>query len=123
MTPLLLSTISFALGLLAGFRSSLSAWAAVVACTCAALLFLPRRRLAAMAGFVTIGIVTGALRARSTADDCRERLNDGAVVRLTGYPLVVPTEGVTIAFHAHTLASGDTRCADVALRIRAAARH
>ncbi|MBR9990118.1 MAG: DNA internalization-related competence protein ComEC/Rec2 [Gemmatimonadetes bacterium] len=123
MTLLLSVTLAYAAGLLAGLRQPLPTVLLMVLCVAAALLSCVGRRRAAVVVFVIAGITVGSLRAGAAADDCRARLPDGAVVRLIGVPLVVPTEGVTLPVHVQRLESRGIRCGDMIVRIRAAERH
>lgn len=123
MTLLLSVTLAYAAGLLAGLRQPLPLPVLVVLAACAVLLLFMRGRRAAAVMFVIAGLAAGSVRAGGAAHDCREQISDGAAVRLTGVPLVVPTEGVTLPVHVRLLTSGDTHCTDVTVRVRAAARH
>lgn len=123
MTLLLSVTLAYAAGLLAGLRQPLPLSMLAVLSACGILLLCMRRRRSAAAVFVIAGLVAGSVRAAAGSGDCRERLTDGAGVRLTGVPLVVPTEGVTLPLSVRLLTAGDTVCRHVTVRVRAAARH
>ncbi|MGH7447946.1 MAG: hypothetical protein ACRELT_10330, partial [Longimicrobiales bacterium] len=123
MTLLLSVTLAYTAGLLAGLRQPLPLWCLAALCTCALLVLRGPRREAAVILFIVAGLTAGSLRSNVAAHDCREQLRDGAHVRLTGVPLVVPTEGVTLPVQATTLAEGAVACAGTTVRIRASARH
>jgi competence protein ComEC len=123
MTLLLSVTLAYAAGLLAGLRYPLPSWCLAVLCAGAVAMLCARRREAAAAVFIIAGLTAGSVRAGGVTRDCREQLRDGASVRLTGVPLVVPTQGVTLPVHVRLLAADQVTCADAVVRIRASARH
>lgn len=127
MTPLLLATLGYAAGLLAGLRVAPTGLATALLAIAVALLFSRRSRTATLLAFVTAGTVIGGLRAEAVHRDCRMQLPDGTHVRLAGVPRVVPTEGVTTPFTA-VLTVAEARDVVVAscrvtVRVRAPAAH
>jgi competence protein ComEC len=123
MTLLLSVTLAYAAGLLGGLREPLPLWCLVVLCAGAAVTLCAHRRRAAVAVFIVAGLAAGSIRTGAAAADCREELSDGERVRLTGVPLVVPTEGVTLPVHVTVLTAAGITCSDVTVRVRAAPRH
>lgn len=123
MTLLLSVTLAYAAGLLAGLREPLPFVVPGLLAVCGVLLLCMRGRRSAAVAFVIAGVAAGSVRAGAASSDCRERLPDGAAVRLTGVPLVVRAEGVTLPLRAGRLTSDAIVCSDVIVRVRAAARH
>ncbi|MEX1182271.1 MAG: ComEC/Rec2 family competence protein [Gemmatimonadota bacterium] len=100
MTPLLLATLAYATGLLAGLRAPLPvAFGLVLLGFAVLLLNLGWRRSIALS-FCAAGLLAGGLRRNAVLADCRQHLPDGAVLRIAGVPPVLPTEGVSIPFDA-----------------------
>ena len=123
MTLLVSVTLAYAAGLLAGLRHPLPLMLLAGLAGCGILLLCTRGRRAAAAAFVIAGLAVGSTRGDGAARDCRERIPDGASVRLAAVPLVVPTEGVTVPAQARIMAAGGSVCTDVVVRMRTAARH
>jgi competence protein ComEC len=127
VTPLLLATLGYAAGLLAGLRIAPTGLATALLAIAVALLFSRRSRSATLLAFVTAGTVIGGVRAEAVRRDCRMQLPDGTHVRLAGVPRVVPTEGVTTPFTAvlTVVEARDVVVAScrVTVRVRASAVH
>jgi competence protein ComEC len=122
MTPLLSATLAFAAGLLAGLREPLPLLLLCIAVIgCGAYLAFSHARSvhAAVLLFIVAGAAVGSTRGEAVANDCRAELGDGAAVRLTGVPLVVPTEGVTLPVRVTALVSGQITCSGITVRLRA----
>jgi hypothetical protein len=119
MTLLLSVTLAYVGGLLAGLRQPLPASGLALLGVVAVLMLHARKRRVAAVVFIIAGLTTGSVRAGGVARDCREQIRDGRTVQLSGVPLVVPTDGVTLPVHVRVLAAGDITCSDVVVRVRA----
>lgn len=127
MTLLLRVTLAFAAGLLPGLRwgagwSSAAGWLPFLAAAVLAAAWLLARgtRTCAIAGFVCLGTVVGALRAAGVAADCRTGLPDGTHVRLVGVPVALPVPGLAVMVHGRL--EGAASCA-ATFRVHVPERH
>jgi len=124
MTPLLLTTLAYALGLFAGLRwgtgSGVPVAAIAAGILCAARL---RSRWIPAAVFLIAGTAIGSVRGHDARTDCLTRIDDGATVIARGVPQTLTTEGVTLAFDATLLQADSIACRGTVVRVRAQPHH
>lgn len=121
LTPLLVVTLAYAAGLLAGLRATLPV-TFVVLLVVAAVFATRNARVRTGCVFVVVGMAVGGLRAEAVRSDCRTSLADGAAVRLAGVPRALPTEGVSLLMDAR-LGADSTRTCRTTVRVHAQPRH
>lgn len=84
---------------------------------CGVLLVQTRDAACVFGLFAALGVALGSGSMRETAGDCRLRIPDAAVVRVTGRFTTLPDSGARALLHAAEVRSGGISCGDVVIRL------